>query len=433
MSSRSTTQEPPSNAAEDVRVRTAVPPTPLRAKSSYRIEELQEIADKAQAFLEHARRELFAPDAKKHAPRYSMAQIAQFVGIDKSVVSRRISNPKDPLPKGVPGQGGSRSFDVPMVQAWSRAYGLCHIRSEDQPGFVITVGNFKGGVSKTTTAANLALGLSLRGYRCLMIDFDSQASLTSLMGIQPEFEVLDEDTFLPLTTSDDAKLRDAIRETYWPGVDIVCASVSLNEAEFFLPVRQAESPDYRFWSVLSDALVAEGIRDEYDYIIIDTPPAMSYLTLNAFWAADGLLVPLPPEGPDFASAASFWNLFSQLARTLDQRREDGVPPKVYHWIKVLPTKVDRQKAHTQELLSWIGAVYGSLVSPVEIPATSVVSVAGAQMGSIYDISRYVGSARAYQRARQAYDDLVKNVDESTRTTAWASTPVAAGNGKRRKS
>lgn len=393
--------------------------TSIAIHKALRIEEIQGIADRAQSFLEHVRSELFAPTAQKSQPRYSLTQLASIIGLDKAQVSRRVSNHNDALPKGESGPGGTRLFDVAAIQAWARAYKLSYARRPGQDGFVITVGNFKGGVSKTTTAANLAMGLSLKGYKCLLIDFDPQANLTAMMGIQPEFEVAEDETFLPLTTDDDAKLRHSIRQTYWPGVDIVCSSVALNEAEFFLPVRQASSQDFRFWSVLSDALDKEGIKQEYDYIIVDTPPAMSYLTLNAFWAADGLLVPLPPEGPDFTSSASFWNLFAQLAATLDGRAQDGAKPKVYSWIKILPTKVDRQKPHTQGLLEWISAVYGPLVMRIEIPATSVVSVAGAQMGSIYDISRYVGSARAYQRARQAYDELVNQIDDATRATAWS--------------
>lgn len=380
--------------------------------------DIQSLANRAQAFLEHVRKELVAPDAVKQPPRYTQGQLSQIIGIDKGAISRRVNNPDDPLPKGMPGPSGTRLFSVAMTREWARAYGRCHVRKPGQQGFVITVGNFKGGVSKTTTAANLALGLSLKGYKILTVDFDSQGSLTSTLGVQPEFEVGENESFLPLTQDPATSMRSVIRPTYWPGVDLVPASVELNQAEFFLPVQQASNRDFRFWSVLTDALTRDGVRDEYDYIIIDTPPSMSYLTLNAFWAADGLLVPLPPEGPDFSSAASFWDLFAQLGATLGERDTTLTSPKTYKWIKVLPTKVDRQKPHTLALLQWINRVYGDRVMKLEIPSTSVVSVAGAQMGSIYDIARYSGSAKAYQRARTAYDELVVQIDEATRTSCW---------------
>lgn len=388
------------------------------AEPGFSLEDIQQLGDRAQAFLDHVRKALVAPDSRKQPPRYTQGQLCQMISVDKATVSRRVNNPKDSLPKGAPGPSGTRLFSVEMVREWAREYGLCYMRKPGQKGFVITVGNFKGGVSKTTTAANLALGLSLKGYRVMVIDFDSQGSLTNTFGVQPEFDVGENESFLPLTQDPSTSLRTVIRPTYWPGVDLVPASVELNQAEFFLPVQQASNQNFRFWSVLQDALNRDGIRDEYDYIIIDTPPSMSYLTLNAFWAADGLLVPLPPEGPDFSSAASFWDLFAQLGASLGERENLKPGTKKYKWIKILPTKVDRQKPHTESLLEWIGKVYGDTVMRTEIPSTSVVSVAGAQMGSIYDIARYSGSAKAYQRARNAYDQLVTHIDDVTKSNCW---------------
>lgn len=384
----------------------------------YGLEDIARTAATANHFLTHARKFLFAPDAQKKPPIYSMAQLANFIGVDKATVSRRVANPKDSLPKGQTADFGKRNFGVEEIREWARAYGMCHDR-KDEKGFVICVGNFKGGVSKTTTVINLAQGLSLRGYRkVLLIDFDSQASLTNLLGIKAEYEVEEDDTFLPLAQGKTNSIKTKIRNTYWPGIDIVPASVALGSAEFYLSIRQANDKNFSFFNVLQDALNSDEIKDEYDYIIIDTPPSMSYLTVNAFWSADGLLVPLPPEGTDFTSSTQFWSLFAQMAEAFKNHEGNKEKEKTYHWIKVLPTKVDRTKPHTQNMMEWISTVYGSMMMTMEIPATSVVSVAGTQLGSIYDISKYVGSAQAYKKARDAYDKLVTQIDAVTRATAW---------------
>lgn len=384
----------------------------------YTLQDIEDLSNVASYFLDQARRKIFAPDALKKAPSYSLSQLAQICGTSKAAISKRVSNPGDKLPKGTL-HGSSRQFTIEEVRRWAQHYGMLHRRAPGQRGKKIVIGNFKGGVSKTTTAANLAQGLSLKGYRVLLIDLDGQGSLTATFGISPELEVEVEHTIVPLTSGESDSLLGAIRPTYWSGVDIIPGCVALNNADFYLPARQARDAHFAFWDVLNQALDRDDLLLTYDYILIDTPPAISYLTINAFWCADALLVPMPPEGPDFASSVQFWNLFGQLAGGIEQRvlLEHGAR-KVYDWIRILPTKVDHQRAHTPVVLGWMKSAYRDFVMNVEIPVTSAVSVSGVQMGTIYDISRYVGSAKTYLRARDAYDRLVNEVDALTRMYCW---------------
>lgn len=381
------------------------------------LDDIDELSGVAGDFLAHIRQRLFAPDAQKRGPKYTLGQLSQFIDKDKALVSKRAAMVGSDLPAGEQA-GNQRLFAVEDVRTWSRHYKRCHVRSPQERGAVIAVANFKGGVSKTTTTAHLAQGLSLKGYRVLLIDLDAQGSLTNLMGISPEFEVNLEDTIVPLTSGERDSLLPSIRTTYWSGVDIVPGSVVLNNADFYLPARQARDPGFAFWDVLRRTLHSDGILEQYDYVIIDTPPAISYTTINAFLAADCLLVPMPPEGQDFASAVQFWTLFSQLARGIDQhlKTEDR---KTYAWVRVVPTKVDRTRAHSAIVLDWMKSVYRHYLSSTEIPVTSAVSVSGIQLGTIYDIARYTGSSRTYLRARQAYDRLVDEVDQLTRLHFWS--------------
>lgn len=390
---------------------------PLK-QSHYSLREIEALSDTATYFLDLARRKIFAPDARKRSPTYNLSHLAQICGTSKSAISKRISNAEERLPKGQL-HGSSRQFTIEEVRKWAQQYGMCYRRHPTQKGKKIVVANFKGGVSKTTTTANLAQGLSLKGYEVLIIDLDAQGSLTSTMGISPEFEVAVEETIVPLTSGESDSLLGSIRATYWSGVDIVPGSVALNNADFYLPARQARNPEFAFWSVLQDTLDRDGILDKYDYVIIDTPPTISYLTINAFWAADAILVPMPPEGPDFGSSVQFWSLFGQLASGIENRvLIDKGKPKIYDWIRILPTKVDHQRAHTAVVLGWMKSAYRNFMMNVEIPMTSAVSVSGMQMGTIYDIGKYVGSAKTYLRARDAYDKLVDEVDTLTRMYSW---------------
>src|SRR5690606_9208519 len=94
---------------------------------------------------------------------------------------------------------------------------------------ILATSNFKGGSSKTTTSAHLAHFLGLQGYRVLCIDLDPQASLTSIFGIQPEFDLGENETAYAALRYDDERLTlaDVIRSTYFPGVDLVPGNLEL--------------------------------------------------------------------------------------------------------------------------------------------------------------------------------------------------------------
>jgi chromosome partitioning protein len=253
----------------------------------------------------------------------------------------------------------------------------------------------------------LAQGLSLFGRRVLIIDLDPQASLSALNGILADSEVSDEQTVLPLIYGDANNLEYAVQSTYWDGIDLIPASAALFGAEFFLPFKQSKDSSFQFWDVLNKGM--ESLLDTYDVIIIDTPPALSYMTINAFMAADGLIVPTPPSALDYASSTQFWSLLSDLSESMKQ-----VAPhldKSFDFIHVLLAKVDHSQAATHIVREWINKTYEGLVLPVEIPTTTVTQSAAAEFGTVYDISRYEGSLKTYQRAREAYDRLAELIDQ----------------------
>lgn len=363
--------------------------------------------------VEQIRGRLLAPEAKKVSPLYSASQLAALCGVDKAHVNYRIS--KGDLPSGqLTPTGGKREFTLGEARQWARAYRSEKMRPVGQRAICIAVANFKGGVSKTTSAMILAQGLSLRGHRVLAIDIDPQGSLTTLHGILPEAEVDEDMTILPLCdgTSDD--ITPAIRPTYWDGIDLVAAAPFLFGAEFELPARQMKDQRSRFWDVLNMGM--EPIRDKYDVIVIDTPPALSYVTINGLWAADGIVVPVPPSGLDFASSAQFWSLLADLGGGLDKQEPEGAR-KVFDFLHVLLSRVDQADAASPAVRQWIQATYGEFVLPVEIPKTSVTSNKAAEFATVYDVQKYDGSAKTYKRAVDAYDRFVDLIEESV-IEAW---------------
>ncbi len=376
---------------------------------------LGDIADQAEravTMMEQIRKVMLAPSARKVAPVFNLSQLTVMCGTEKGSLSHRMS--RGDLPMGTLNAAGSRrEFSMSEARAWVREYRKDHLRPEGAEAITISIGNFKGGVSKTTTAVTLAQGLSLLGHKVLVIDTDPQGSLTTLFGILPDTEVEEQDTILPLALGTETSIRYAIRPTYWDGIDLVAAAPILFGAEFALPARQTKENGFEFWRVLD--LGIDDVRGDYDVIIIDTPPALSYTTINAFIASNGIIIPLPPNALDFASATQFWSLFSDLTTSLLTER--GLT-KEFDFIHILLARVDATDGASNIVRQWIGQTYAEKVLPVEIPKTTVAGVSAAEFGTVYDVSKYDGSAKTFKRAKEAYDNFVRHIEGSIES-AWA--------------
>lgn len=379
--------------------------------------DLEAQAERVAAMMKHIRIAMLPPSAAKTAPSMSAAQLAQVCNVDKAKIAYRLT--RGDLPPGRM-NGNRREWPMADAQEWVRDLRSAHMRPAEATGITITVANFKGGVAKTTSAVTLAQGLSMRGHKVLVVDLDPQGSATTLFGVLPDAEVDPENTAMLLFNGQYDDLSYAIRSTYWPGIELVSAAPLLFGAEFALPARQSRDPGFEFWRVLDRGL--DEAREKYDVIIIDTPPSLSYVTINALMAADGVLMPLPPSALDFASSAQFWDLFSDLCNQLVRSRGQD---KHFEFIDVLLSRVESSDAASSVVRQWILEAYGDKVLPIEIPKTAVTATAAAEFGTVFDLPKGSMSAKTFSRARDAYDRMCELIEQQI-VAVWANQVNKAG-------
>jgi chromosome partitioning protein len=219
------------------------------------------------------------------------------------------------------------------------------IAKEPRMSKVIVFANQKGGVAKTTSTLNLSVAFKERGLNVLSIDLDPQGNLTMSQGFNPD--EIDRSMFDVLVHK--LPIEQVIRSAE---IDLAVASIDLAGAELALAAMIGRE------RALEKAL--EPIRSRYDYILIDTPPSLGLLTINAFVAADGVIVPVQTEYLSLRGLV-------QLENTLAVVR-DNLNPKV-EIIGILPTMYDKRLLHSREAVDILSENFGDLVYQTKIRKT----------------------------------------------------------------
>ncbi len=245
---------------------------------------------------------------------------------------------------------------------------------------ILAVANQKGGVGKTTTSVNLATALSAVGKKVLLVDLDPQGNATTGLGLKRN--ILSKTVYDVIF--EEADLIDAVRVTKIPNLKILPSSVHLSGAEIELV--GAARREYRLKKVLRDNI-------GYDYVVIDCPPSLGMLTLNAMVASDSVVVPLQCE---------FFALegLSQLVKTIERIKKSFNPDLDIHG--VLLTMYDQRNKLSSMVADDVRSFFGRKVYDTVIPRNVRLSEAPSfgLPAIIYDM-KCVGA--------KAYIDLASEV------------------------
>jgi chromosome partitioning protein len=256
------------------------------------------------------------------------------------------------------------------------------------PTKVIAVANQKGGVGKTTTAVNLAACVAALGKRVLLFDLDPQANATSALGLE---KTEGASAYHPLLG--EGALLEKIQNSAFERLSVIPSEMDMCGAD--IELARVDNHLMRVTQALQPVLGS----DRFDLVLIDCPPSLGVLTLNAFAAADGLLVPLQCEY--FALEG-----VSMLNRILTQLRDNGVNPRL-ELLGVVMTMFDSRTKLANQVVSEVREHFGERVFETMIPRSTRLAEAPSFGKPIIHYDKYSSGSAAYEVLAQ---EFVKRLD-----------------------
>ena len=358
---------------------------------------------------------------------------------------RRVLKQNPDLPQGrSETETGAKWFTLDEVlklrahfaEGGSKAKEYLPWRPKGLPAKIVAVANFKGGVGKTSTCAHLAMSAALDGYRVLVVDLDSQGSMTSIFGgkVADEWQTIFPllarhyathlrgenqsritrgEAPLPLdptmTEALKIKAQDLVQKTHWPNIDLIGAQLNLYWAEFQIPVWRMQARGWKLWDALTEVLEADGLLDAYDLIFLDTPPALGYLTINGLTAADILLVPVGASFLEFDSTGRFFDMLHATFGSIEEgeniaARALGRDEIHFEWDAVRAVITRYDGAQQAELAALMQAYLGRTLSPYRQDFTALIGQAGERVSGIYEADYRDFNRDTYIRGRETFDE-----------------------------
>ncbi len=372
---------------------------PIEAGSQTHV--TREMAARLETALHAHLQQAYAPDNRKDLRLFSATETAELLGVTGQFLRKCHSD--GTLAEPVENRNGRRFYSGHEIFAARHALeDGARSKGKYLPGRrdgdklqVIQLMNFKGGSAKSTSAIHLCHYLALSGYRVLAIDLDPQGSLTGFCGIQTELEFDGTSIYDTLRYDDPVPMADAIVDTYFPGLDLAPAKLVLSEFETETAVHAGRG--VAFFERLARAI--ETVEDRYDVVVIDSPPALGFLTLTGLYAATSVIVPMTPSMLDLASTQQFIEMTSAYLGVIE---ETGA--RLDHdFFSFLITRDDPSDIPSQQIVTLMRALFQDrVIGATSLRSTAVADAAMLKM-SIYEVARADMTRSTYDRARGSMD------------------------------
>ena len=376
--------------------------------------------------LQSIRERMYPPEAQKSLRRFMTHEVSKLTTIPEPTLRLLSNEGKGPVPDRL--DNNYRVYTLDQVNELRRLFAeqkpvdalryLPHRRRKEHLQ-ILGVINFKGGSAKTTTAAHLAHYLALQGYRVLAIDLDPQASLSAMFGAQPEMDVGDNETIYAALRygSERRPMSEIVRKTYFPGIDLVPGNIEVMEYEHETPhvlANKTASRESIFFERLR--LVIGEVEDNYDVVVLDTPPSLGFLTLGAIYAATGIIVTVHPAMLDVMSMSQFLLMMDGLIGAI--RAEGGeLRQDFFHYLITRHDPNDQPQAQVVSMLRHLFAE--DVLAPTAVESTAIES-AGLAKRTLYELESGNVGRDTFRRAKDSIDAVNDRILELVRQS-WGRT------------
>ncbi|MEA1990209.1 MAG: AAA family ATPase [Pseudomonadota bacterium] len=417
------------------------------------IEDLGEIAERTENLQEEILRTEFRnPDAIKQSPRFKFSEAAKYIGVSRNTFKKQFDSVDLPHTPAFDKNGKPTApvFTVDQLVEIQQIFKDLNIKGFElsrrpdvaKKPFVLMVGNLKGGANKTTLAVHLAQHLATIGYRVLGLDADPQGSFSSMMGFFPyEYDELPEGTYFvkPENTllslyANKQPLRPA--KTYWKNLDLITANIQGYSSEYFIPARQINDGE-NFWDILdyainttedkwkmTDEVITEDEQgrsvdtayhpDNYDIIIIDTPPSYSYSTMNSIYASDAILVPAPAQHLDILATGTY---FDQMREYLTEVRDLEGKAKTFEFILGVAAKMTGFDESIKNA-GRLAAIFREQLIPTPFYTSKAVAVAASHNKTVFELDTGQGVGLSTIKDAVANIEDIASVIETQIKNSW---------------
>ena len=313
---------------------------------------------------------------------FSLEKTVDMVGKSRPTIQKLVQKLQSDMESGVLPEDALPSLDInektkrivgypfSWIQALRAEAGTLPWRDPrtDDP-LVLSVLQFKGGVGKTETTSNLSRFFALKGYRVLVIDMDHQGSCTGSFGFSPDITFSEKDTVIPFIKAEAENLEYAIRKTAWPNIDLIPGCMALEKINWALAdyAMNAESQaDIRDLYYELRAGI-ETVYQDYDLVLIDSPPSSSVNSFAIIASTDGMIIPIPPRKHDIASTVQFLGIVERLVQSTvneEGQQEQGIlTGKHFKFVRFLITQFvneGNRSSNDADFYKICRAVFGDL-------------------------------------------------------------------------
>lgn len=367
------------------------------------LDDVAVLASTCDQLIDTLRQSVFAPEGIKTLTlSFNVNTAAEMASRSDNLIRDAERDGRLPPPR-LSASGRREGYSLADVNRMRDVFGTRPSRRPNEEAVMIAVQNFKGGVGKSTVTAHFAQYLALQGYRVLLVDCDSQASVTTWFGLNPDLDVSEEQTLLPfLTTGTLEHLQAAVRSTHWDGVDLLPANLGLYTAEYQMAALLRGQP------IILDRLRAglRALSQAYDVVVMDPPPALGMISLSVLRAADALVIPSPPTIIDFCSTAHFLRM---LVETLQELEQFGLG-RSYKFIKLLVTKAIEGKGTQNEILRMMQQILAGFTMQAQLKDSAEFDNASLRLLTVYELSQATTSRQTFKRCRSYLDAVNRELE-----------------------